>query len=85
MVECEKRDEMILHLKAKSIDAKIHYPIPLHLQDAARSLGYSRGSFPMAESQAKNILTLPVHQFLGTDQLIYMVDCIKDFYLRTKF
>ena len=84
MVECEKRDELILHLKAKSIDAKIHYPIPLHLQGAAKSLGYSRGSFPMAESQARNIITLPVHQFLSTDQLIYMVDCIKDFYSRTK-
>lgn len=84
MVECEKRDELINHLRAKSIDAKIHYPVPLHLQDAAKSLGYSKGSFPIAESQAVKILTLPVHQFLDSDQLIYMVDCIKDFYSRIK-
>jgi dTDP-4-amino-4,6-dideoxygalactose transaminase len=80
MVECEKRDQLINHLRAKSIDAKIHYPVPLHLQDAAKSLGDSKGSFPIAESQAMNIITLPVHQFLDSDQLIYMVNCIKDFY-----
>jgi len=82
MVQCEKRDELLNHLRSKSIDAKIHYPVPLHLQDAAKSLGYSRGSFPIAESQAVKIITLPVHQFLDLDQLTYMVDCVKDFYSR---
>lgn len=81
MVLCEDRDELAKYLKGKKIDAKIHYPIPLHLQEAALNLGYKEGSFPNAESQAKNIITLPVHQFLDQRQLRYMADCIQEFYL----
>ena len=81
MVLCEDRDKLLKYLQDKKIDAKIHYPIPLHLQEAAVSLGYKEGSFPMAESQAKKLITLPVHQFLNEDQLEYMVKCIRDFYL----
>lgn len=81
MVLCENRDELLKYLQEKKVDAKIHYPIPLHLQEAADDLGYNEGSFPITESQAKKILTLPVHQFLNEDQLKYMANCIEDFYL----
>ena len=81
MVLCEDRDKLLKYLQGKKIDAKIHYPIPLHLQEAAQNLGYKEGDFPIAESQAKNIITLPVHQFLDQRQLHYMVDCIQEFYL----
>jgi dTDP-3-amino-2,3,6-trideoxy-4-keto-D-glucose/dTDP-3-amino-3,4,6-trideoxy-alpha-D-glucose/dTDP-2,6-dideoxy-D-kanosamine transaminase len=81
MVLCEDRDELLKYLQEKRVDAKIHYPIPLHLQEAADDLGYKEGSFPITESQAKKVITLPVHQFLDEDQLGYMVNCIKDFYL----
>ena len=81
MVLCEDRDKLLKYLQDKKVDAKIHYPIPLHLQEAAEGLGYKEGSFPVAESQAKKVITLPVHQFLNEDQLGYMVNCIKDFYL----
>ena len=81
MVLCEDRDKLLKYLHEKKVDAKIHYPIPLHLQEAAVSLGYKEGSFPIAESQAKKVITLPVHQFLNENQLQYMVNCIKDFYL----
>ena len=80
MVLCEDRDELLKYLQSKKVDAKIHYPIPLHLQEAAASLGYKEGSFPIAESQAKKVITLPVHQFLNEDQLQYMVNCIAEFY-----
>ena len=81
MVLCQDRDELLKYLQEKKVDAKIHYPIPLHLQEAADDLGYKEGSFPITESQAKKVMTLPVHQFLSADQLEYMVNCIKDFYL----
>jgi dTDP-4-amino-4,6-dideoxygalactose transaminase len=81
MVLCDDRDNLLKYLHSKRIDAKIHYPLPLHLQEAAVSLGYKEGSFPIAESQAKKVITLPVHQFLDENQLQYMVNCIKDFYL----
>ena len=80
MVLCEDRDELLKYLHEKKVDAKIHYPIPLHLQEAAVDLGYEEGSFPITESQAKKVMTLPVHQFLNEEQLKYMVDCIMEFY-----
>ena len=80
MVLCKERDNLIKYLREKKIDAKIHYPIPLHLQEAALNLGYEEGSFPVAEDQAYKILTLPVHQYLKETQLKYVIDCISDFY-----
>ena len=80
MVLCKERDNLIKYLREKKIDAKIHYPIPLHLQEAALNLGYEEGSFPVAEDQAYKILTLPVHQYLEETQLKYVIDCISDFY-----
>jgi len=80
MVLCENRDKLLKYLQNKKIDAKIHYPIPLHLQEAAVGLGYKAGNFPIAESQAKKLITLPVHQFLKEDQLGYMINCIVEFY-----
>lgn len=80
MVLCKERDNLIKYLREKKIDAKIHYPIPLHLQDAAFNLGYKVGSFPVAENQAYEILTLPVHQYLDETQLKYVINSISDFY-----
>lgn len=80
MVLCEDRDKLLDYLREKQIDAKIHYPMPLHLQEAARDLGYRNGSFPETEDQAKKIITLPVHQYLEEKQLQYMVECVHEFY-----
>lgn len=80
MLLVEDRDQLLAHLKAAGISAKIHYPIPLHLQKASEHLGYQEGDFPIAEQQAKNIITLPVHQHLTTEELDYMIDAIKSFY-----
>jgi dTDP-4-amino-4,6-dideoxygalactose transaminase len=58
----------------------VHYPVPLHLQEAAQFLGYKEGDFPVCEAQARSILTLPVHQHLSEAQLTYVIDTIKKFY-----
>lgn len=76
----EERDGLLNFLTQNGIDAKIHYPIPLHLQEASRYLGYKEGDFPVAESQAKKIISLPCHQYLTEEQLNYVVTKIKQFY-----
>jgi len=53
MVLAEQRDDLLRFLVDREIEAKIHYPIPLHLQQAAVGLGYLEGSFPVSELQAK--------------------------------
>ena len=62
------------------MEAKIHYPVPLHLQPASRRLGYKAGDFPKAEAQAKTTITLPVHQHLTAEELDYMIRCVEEFY-----
>ena len=81
MLMVKDRDELLDYLIEKGIEAKIHYPIPLHLQEAIRGLGYKEGDFPVAEAQAKSVITLPVHQHLTEEQIDYMIECIHDFYL----
>ena len=74
------RDRLCAHLQARGVEAKIHYPVPLHLQSASRGLGYKAGDFPKAEAQAKATITLPVHQHLTGEELEYMIRCVKEFY-----
>jgi len=81
MIKCESRDELLKNLVSNGIDAKVHYPVPLHLQAAAKPLGYKRGDFQVAEDYAKKIITLPAHQYLESDQVHYVLDKIKAFYL----
>ncbi len=80
MLRAQKRDELVDFLRSKDIDCKVHYPIPLHLQTAAKGLGYKRGDFPECEAQAGDVLSLPAHQFVTDEQIDYMVACISSFY-----
>lgn len=82
LITVKKRDELLRYLIDEGIDAKIHYPIPLHLQKAAMQFGYKKGDFPVAEEQAKRILTLPNHQYLTPQAVDYMIDRIHAFYGR---
>jgi dTDP-4-amino-4,6-dideoxygalactose transaminase len=75
-----RRDELRNFLVAREIEAKVHYPVPLHLQPAAASLGYKKGDFPNAEAQADQLITLPNHQFLSLEQMQFIIDSIREFY-----
>lgn len=76
----KNRDKLKKFLIKNGIDVKIHYPLPLHLQKASKNLKYRKGSFPVAEKQATQMISLPVHQYLEKKHLVYMVKKIKEFY-----
>jgi len=80
IVRVQRRDELLRHLVAHGIDAKVHYPIPLHLQEASRYLGYKLGDFPLSEADAEQIMTLPAHQHLTNEQIDFVIDQVKEFY-----
>ncbi|MDD4955788.1 MAG: DegT/DnrJ/EryC1/StrS family aminotransferase, partial [Candidatus Omnitrophica bacterium] len=80
VIQAQNRDELIEYLTKKGIGTKIHYPIPIHLQPAAKDLGYRTGSLPVTEKQARHILSLPIYPELGKKELKYIVDCICNFY-----
>ena len=69
VVQISHRDKVQGMLRTSGIETSVHYPIPIHLQPAASKLGYRVGDFPSAEDQAKNILTLPIHQYLTRDEV----------------
>lgn len=77
---CESRDELQKFLIDHDVDAKIHYPMPMHLQPAADFLGHRRGDFPVTERIADMTLSLPVHEFITRAQQEYVVNLIKQFY-----
>ncbi len=66
----ENRDQIIKGLTEKGIGCGIHYPVPVHLQEAYRSLGYGRGSFPVAELCAVQFLSLPMYPELSREQIV---------------
>ena len=82
MVRAQRRPALLKHLAEQGVEAKVHYPIPLHLQPAAKDLGYARGDFPVAEAQADDIVTLPGHQYLTNSEVDYMIDRVRRFYGR---
>ncbi|MEA2083333.1 MAG: DegT/DnrJ/EryC1/StrS family aminotransferase [Thermodesulfobacteriota bacterium] len=74
-----RRDELQAFLGERGISCGIHYPVPIHLQDAYKFLGYGRGDFPKAEEAASEILSLPMYPELTEMQIRYVCDKIKEF------
>ena len=82
VIQVNRRNQLKKYLQSKGIGTAIHYPIPIHLQLAARSLGYKKGSFKVAENQAKRILTLPINQYLGKEDIQRISNQINYFYMK---
>ena len=79
VIQTDDRDALRTHLAHRGISTKVHYPTPIHLQPAARHLGYRVGSLPQTERQAKRILSLPIHQFLEPSEIEYVAQQISAF------
>lgn len=74
------RNKLVSFLRSRGIDAKIHYPIPMHLQPAAKIYNLKIGSFPVAEEIAKTTISLPVHEFVTKKQLDNIIKTFKIFF-----
>ena len=81
VIQIEKdREKLIKFLEKNGIGSSIHYPIPIHLQPASRSLGYKKGDFKMVESQANKILTLPINESLEKKHINYICKTVNSFF-----
>ena len=83
-INVENRESLKKFLISNSVDAKVHYPKPIHLQQAAKYLKYKKGDFPMAEKMANTSLSLPVHEFIKENDIRYVVNLINKFYSKKK-
>ncbi|NWG04145.1 MAG: DegT/DnrJ/EryC1/StrS family aminotransferase [Syntrophaceae bacterium] len=79
VIRTEKRDALQMFLKAKGIETLVHYPIPIHLQNAYKGLGYRKGDLPVTEQCASEILSLPLFPELKEDEIERVVESIRSF------
>jgi dTDP-4-amino-4,6-dideoxygalactose transaminase len=79
-VMARKRDELRDYLKAREIGSEIYYPLPMHLQECFKNLGYKKNDMPVAEKAADMALSLPVFPELTAQEQEFIVSTIKEFY-----
>jgi dTDP-4-amino-4,6-dideoxygalactose transaminase len=84
IVETEHRDALREHLTERGIQTGIHYPIPIHLQEAYRDLGLGVGAFPQAERLARRSLSLPMYPELSSEQIATVAGAIREFFDRKR-
>jgi len=77
VVQHDSRDALQESLLKSGVATLIHYPIPPHLQQAYKDMGYSAGQFPIAESMAKKVISLPMGPQLESDSVTAVIQAIK--------
>lgn len=77
-----RRDALKGYLAERGIGADIHYPVPIHLQEAAQFLGYRRGELPVTEKLADEVLSLPIYAEMRDEQVEQVADAVRAFMKR---
>ena len=75
-IQVDNRDDLQQALAEKKIPSAVHYPVILPEQAAFAGLNYDRGRFPVAESLAQKVISLPMHPYLSEDELMLVVNAI---------
>jgi len=82
IVFAAQRDALYQHCLEHGVEAKIHYPVPLYLQDGLRHFGYRMGDFPVTDRHAAEIISFPCDQHLSRDQQDHVIATVAQFYAR---
>lgn len=80
VIRVPRRDALREHLKENGVETEIYYPVPLHLQECFRDLGYKDGDFPHSEAAARDSLAIPIYPELSEEQQAQVVGRIRDFF-----
>lgn len=78
-IYCKRRNELEKFLNQKGIGTNKHYPIPMHLQECYKDLGFKEGDFPIAEEISATELSIPMYYGMNDEQIQYVIDCINEF------
>ena len=78
-VRCDRRDELEAHLNSLGIGTNRHYPIPMHLQECYRDLGFVKGAYPVAEKISETELSIPMYYGMTEEEAAYVIDGVNSF------
>ena len=78
-IRCSRRDELEKHLSSRGIITNKHYPIPMHLQECYRDLGFSEGDFPIAEEISRTELSRPMFYGMTDAEVQAVISAVNDF------
>ncbi|MEZ4515568.1 MAG: DegT/DnrJ/EryC1/StrS family aminotransferase [Chloroflexota bacterium] len=81
VVRLEDRETLQERLQEAGIASGLHYPVPIHLQEAYSELGYKEGDFPITEAYAKTILSLPMFPELTDEMIASIGDVVGEFFI----
>lgn len=79
VIRCEYRNQLIDYLNKKDIDTIIHYPIPPHLSEAYKWLGYEKGFLPITEHLADTVLSMPIYNGMTIKEQEYVIKALNEF------
>ncbi len=80
IVFAKKRNQLLKHCLKKGIEAKIHYPKPMYLQESQKKIGHKKGDFPVTDRHSREMITFPCDQHLSNNQIKYVIKTVKNFY-----
>jgi len=80
IIRLERRDELMQYLETRGVGTRIHYPVPIHLQEAARGLGYKKGDFPVTERHTRTMVSLPIYPELADAETDWVVRSVRAFF-----
>lgn len=78
-VRCKRRKELEEFLNSKGIGTNKHYPIPMHLQECYKDLGFKKGDFPIAEEISDTELSIPMYYGMTDEEVQYVINSINMF------
>ena len=79
VIRCDERDRLVDYLNRKGIGSIIHYPIPPHLAEGYKNLGYKMGDFPITEKFADTVLSIPLYNGMTDEEQTYVIKVLNDF------
>ena len=77
-IRVQGREGVIRQLEEKGVGYGVHYPIPIHFQEAYAGLGYAPGAFPVSETIAGEVLSLPMYPELEEDQIDFVIETLTE-------
>lgn len=79
VIRTADRDGLKRHLENEGITTLMHYPVPVHLQEAYKDLGYGAGDLPVTEAAVREILSLPMHPALAREEVRFVGEKIREY------